>query len=320
MFEVPYAAAHLNAYQPFMQSRFQQRESERVVIDLVTPPRPATTQQSYQDAPKQTPTPSRDCAGLNQRPFQKKKLGKDSSRVKMSLKNITKTMPLKAGSAQLLKRNVLLPYSYAGPSFPTRLAVEVPIRESATAGNVNQATSRPRVFQQPGDQQNLGPISRLHQYSFPLPRPRQDENLQCNVGLIQSATSSTCAPPGLIQPHAADDPSRVGSANMTGTFAAPSAFYYGYYAYPPAHFLGPAPPSVAENHQQLFHYPYAAPHGPYQYHSSQHALQVRPTTTSSTASMFQVGSMTTIVDRKTSITSQATDMSAALAGRQVPHH
>ncbi|KAJ9096818.1 hypothetical protein QFC21_005089 [Naganishia friedmannii] len=318
MFEVPYGTAHVNGSQPSMQSRgFQRHEPEREVIDLVTPPRHATAQQSYPEAPKQLITPLRDRAGLNRRLIQKKKLGRDSSRVKMSLKSLTKKMPLKAGSSQPTKEKILVPYPYVQPLFSARPAVEVLTRASTIAGNLDQATTRQTAYQH-RDQHNLGGDSRIDQYSFPQPRPMQDENLQRNAGGPRPSTLATCAP-YMIQPPPGDVPHLHGGANMNGPFAVPLAFY-GYFPYPPTQFSIVAPTAITENHQQLIRYPHIARGTLHQYHHSRQALHARPTTTSSTASMFQVGSMTTIVDRRTSVTSQATDISAALAGRQGPRH
>ncbi|KAJ9113661.1 hypothetical protein QFC22_005970 [Naganishia vaughanmartiniae] len=271
MFQVPYNYSQLNkASQPFMASRlFRQGEPAREVIDLVTPPRPATAEQSYQGAPRHANTPARDCAGLNKRLLQKKKLGKDSSRVKMSIKGINKKMPLQAGSYQPSKGKVFVPYPYVQPPVPTRLTAQVPIREATTAGNINPSHQVPSL--QSTCQQTLDIPSQLEQYSFPHPLPLQDENSQWQAHATRSAASSTCDP-HMIQPPAAYHPYHIGSVNTTGPFAALSAFYYPYYAQSSSQIQMAAPRAIAENYQQ------------------------------------------------TSTTSQATDISAAVAGRQAPHH
>lgn len=320
MFEVPYHATHVADKQLSMPPLvYQPNGHAREVIDLVTPPRLATPRQSIQKGPTNPITPSRDCAESKQRLVQKKKLGKDSSRVKMSIRSIGKKLPLKAGLIQPTREKVLAPYPYAEPSFPSRLGVEVTIRESTTAGNLNQsyqAAPYQPTYQQ-SDQQHIDIHSQLDQYSIPYPLPLPDGNAQWIVGDPRSAMSSICAPPYMIQPHAADIPYSTGSANMAG-------ICYGYHRYPSAQIPMATATAVAGNHQrnhrELIHYPYTGRQASHQDLNPQQSMHMRPATASSTASMFQVGSMTTIVDRRASITSQATDISTGLAGRQAPHH
>ncbi|KAJ9104047.1 hypothetical protein QFC19_004181 [Naganishia cerealis] len=232
MFAAPSHVALATATQMFIPHRPSERvRPEREVIDLVTPPRPAT------DVFTNPVTPSHDGARGDHLILVKKRLGKDSSRVKMSTEAIANEKPAPdKGSALLSKTNDIAQGRQHEPSLPTARALKPSSRTGKTLEKPSEfdpmatieGSLRHRSLPEWGTSSQLD----QHGICHTLPHDKNSHWMPGAGTTPVSATPSEFAPPIMIPHPAAHNPYHESGSNMMGPFVAPNTSGYNFHAYP----------------------------------------------------------------------------------------